>query len=85
MKTIRPREMRLFMDDARTMFTINPLVLKVTDRRIIGNGKEEMDITMYTIKNFDMEFANNFFYRNDTGKEPTIRMMMVPFALNGDE
>jgi len=85
MKAIRPRETRLFIDAARELYRSNPHVLKVKDRRVTRGGNEEMDLQIHKITNFDTEFATHFFYPNNTGREPAIQMIMVPFNLNGDE
>lgn len=84
MKAFRPRNTRLFMDEARAIFNHSPLVLKVIDRRIKSDGKEEDDLYLYEIKSFDIEYANNFFYPNDVA-HAMVGMMVVPFHLNGDE
>lgn len=87
MKAIRPRQSRLFIDDARALFTKSPWVLKVTARRDGLAG--DMDITVHKIEHFDIDFANNFFYPNDltlkTESKDVFTMLMVPFNLNGDE
>lgn len=82
--SIRPRDTRLSLDVVREQLTRNPFVLKVTDR----SGKEiNMTLTKLAPENLDKEFANHFFYWNDTqAKTPTaISMLMVPFQFNGDE
>lgn len=84
MRNVRPRETRLFIDDVRAALRANPFVLRVKDRRVTRNG-EEMDLDVYEIKDFDLEFAKNYFYINDTGRANGLRLLMVPLALNGDE
>ena len=82
MKAIRPRETRLPMDTVREEIQRDPWVLLVTNRT-----PNDMTVKPYKMEAFDTEFAKNFFYWNDvkeTGSR-TYRLLMVPFALNGDE
>ena len=80
MKAIRPRETRLPMDIVRDEIMKNSYVMKVVNR--VDNGG--FDAIRYEVKTFDIDFASHFFYWNDT-THTGFKLLMVPFALNGDE
>ena len=79
---IRPRTSRLQLDVVREQLARNPFVLKVTDRTYT-----DINMTLFKVTNLDLDFANHYFYWNDTqAKTPTaVAMLMVPFQFNGDE
>lgn len=84
MKSFRPRELRLQMDVVRDELRSNPFVLRMTNRT-----DTDTKLEIHRVDNLDMEFANNYFFWNDTGVKQSgpdlIKLVMVPFKLAGDE